>query len=414
MDKVTTLIRSETICPICAETFTFPQNIYEIRHSCCRDCSHDPICYSCCYRHIKSITSDLTSGRRSILCPFTKLKNTEEKDVAGWTDLEIRYIISRHHSMISAILYWDVLKPIIYSAVKKYWEWWVMLPLVLICIVPSWTRLLGFVPIFGNFVKVFKMRSSAEDKSHYLYLALFFIYVCIMWPIAMRRALSFVMFFVSYGRILPNLLLFVRHRNTLNQARIYLVNIFNPRHRDYQQAIKEYERWCVESALANLSIAQGGRIVRCPVPNCENLWIIPIDYRRRKENNEASYFRLVVGPGEDRRMHCSSCNVYFCGLCLRPWSNFYTGKNHSGTSCSRYNRQFESIDGGNDDGYAAVAFSSNARRCPGCSIRIQRSEGCNHMTCPCGMEWCYVCGKNWSNYHYGCRDGQSSSYCTIS
>ncbi|MFM7853917.1 MAG: hypothetical protein ACKO96_18840 [Flammeovirgaceae bacterium] len=31
--------------------------------------------------------------------------------------------------------------------------------------------------------------------------------------------------------------------------------------------------------------------------------------------------------------------------------------------------------------------------CPMCSVKISRTEGCNHMTCAfCKFEWCWVCG----------------------
>ena len=32
---------------------------------------------------------------------------------------------------------------------------------------------------------------------------------------------------------------------------------------------------------------------------------------------------------------------------------------------------------------------------------IERTEGCNHMTCKCGNQFCYVCGANWNTAHYG-------------
>jgi hypothetical protein len=33
------------------------------------------------------------------------------------------------------------------------------------------------------------------------------------------------------------------------------------------------------------------------------------------------------------------------------------------------------------------------RHCPGCKTATIKSWGCNHMTCPCGMHWCYKCGE---------------------
>ncbi|OJT02838.1 hypothetical protein TRAPUB_6694 [Trametes pubescens] len=41
-------------------------------------------------------------------------------------------------------------------------------------------------------------------------------------------------------------------------------------------------------------------------------------------------------------------------------------------------------------------------RCPGCEQLVERNGGCPHMTCHCGTEFCYSCGKRYS----GCVCGQ--------
>merc|ERR1711879_390206 len=35
---------------------------------------------------------------------------------------------------------------------------------------------------------------------------------------------------------------------------------------------------------------------------------------------------------------------------------------------------------------------SNSKPCPECHIIVSRSQGCNHMRCLCGCEFCYVSG----------------------
>ena len=37
--------------------------------------------------------------------------------------------------------------------------------------------------------------------------------------------------------------------------------------------------------------------------------------------------------------------------------------------------------------------SNNLQSCPHCLAVIQKSAGCNHITCQCGGEFCYVCGE---------------------
>lgn len=53
-----------------------------------------------------------------------------------------------------------------------------------------------------------------------------------------------------------------------------------------------------------------------------------------------------------------------------------------------------------DPSYAAweksVGQWNAVRGCPRCSMRIWKSEGCNHMTCThCRHQYCWVCGSNW-------------------
>ncbi|KAK8116161.1 hypothetical protein PG984_012663 [Apiospora sp. TS-2023a] len=33
------------------------------------------------------------------------------------------------------------------------------------------------------------------------------------------------------------------------------------------------------------------------------------------------------------------------------------------------------------------------RVCPGCGVATEKTGGCNHITCHCGADWCFVCGE---------------------
>jgi len=32
-------------------------------------------------------------------------------------------------------------------------------------------------------------------------------------------------------------------------------------------------------------------------------------------------------------------------------------------------------------------------KCPGCRIRVKKIDGCNHISCVCGTDFCYKCGE---------------------
>lgn len=41
------------------------------------------------------------------------------------------------------------------------------------------------------------------------------------------------------------------------------------------------------------------------------------------------------------------------------------------------------------------------RKCPGCKSPIEKSDGCNHMTCKkCRFEFCWLCEKKYTKHHY--------------
>lgn len=155
-------------------------------------------------------------------------------------------------------------------------------------------------------------------------------------------------------------------------------------------------------------------------------------YNHKKNNNKTR------GPGgaavdwlsaensnttDGRYMCCAKCHVLFCGLCRQPWR--FGSKYHVGISCRAYRRQLPAAlqqqqnvgtaGNGNDAFAFATSNGSNnsdddGRCCPGCSMFTSRTGGCNHMTCPCGVEWCYVCEQRWNSLHYGCVDRPPPGY----
>lgn len=38
----------------------------------------------------------------------------------------------------------------------------------------------------------------------------------------------------------------------------------------------------------------------------------------------------------------------------------------------------------------------STKDCPSCAVKIEKVGGCNHMSCPCGVHWCWVCSGIYS------------------
>jgi len=50
---------------------------------------------------------------------------------------------------------------------------------------------------------------------------------------------------------------------------------------------------------------------------------------------------------------------------------------------------------------------TNTKACPSpkCDNRIEKNQGCNHMTCPCKHEFCWICLEDWKSHagNYNCN-----------
>lgn len=111
-------------------------------------------------------------------------------------------------------------------------------------------------------------------------------------------------------------------------------------------------------------------------PNCSWLTAIKTDKKVRKWNES------------DIRITCEKCDLEWCFKCHAPWHNNITCKEFK-----RGNKDFKKWITSKD-----VKGNANGHHCPSCKIPIQRSTGCNHMTCSdCRCEFCYRCGCRYIN-----------------
>lgn len=217
----------------------------------------------------------------------------------------------------------------------------------------------------------------------------------------------------------------------------YWINCLHTR--GERRDLEAYERWNVLTAYAEMNKKHDAVIVHCPAADCDYSWIVadPEFRRKKQQHEEKTRFmwytpmkpepvpttwvephllnievtgwiqQIIDDPGNDaRRMICGKCAHVFCGLCRNPW--IYENHRHIGYSCRSFARK---LPRGWD--HQDMASWGSTRACPGCQLRTTRISGCNHMTCPCGYEWCYVCRGSWNSLHYSCFDGQPTS-CIVS
>ncbi|KAJ3578690.1 hypothetical protein NPX13_g1874 [Xylaria arbuscula] len=101
----------------------------------------------------------------------------------------------------------------------------------------------------------------------------------------------------------------------------------------------------------------------CPKAKCRE-WIRPADLRHHSNGRTSAT--------------CRKCHTEICGLCYNKW--------HKSRHCpvNEDTAQFE-----------RVAKEEGWKRCFNCQAMVELKEGCNHMTCRCGAQFCMMCGSKW-------------------
>eukprot|EP00252_Welwitschia_mirabilis_P013579 TRINITY_DN2986_c0_g1_i1.p1 TRINITY_DN2986_c0_g1~~TRINITY_DN2986_c0_g1_i1.p1 ORF type:complete len:220 (-),score=28.76 TRINITY_DN2986_c0_g1_i1:183-842(-) len=96
-----------------------------------------------------------------------------------------------------------------------------------------------------------------------------------------------------------------------------------------------------------------------------------------------------------RCVECPECHRLFCAECAVPW--------HSSMTCEEY--QSLPADERNSDDVTLHRLAQNRRwrRCQECRRMIELTQGCFHMTCWCGHEFCYACGAEYRNKQQTCQ-----------
>ena len=49
-----------------------------------------------------------------------------------------------------------------------------------------------------------------------------------------------------------------------------------------------------------------------------------------------------------------------------------------------------------DKKFMMLVKGAKLKQCPNCKFWVEKNEGCDHMTCRCKYEFCYVCGGKYN------------------
>lgn len=95
------------------------------------------------------------------------------------------------------------------------------------------------------------------------------------------------------------------------------------------------------------------------------------EYYRSCHKANCSYGHEHITAKETSIFRCRACGSEYCVPCEMPM--------HTGQSCTEYQAELETQrkERQATDDY----LKRSSRQCPGCTIHIEKNEGCDHMTC---------------------------------
>ncbi|XP_076599714.1 E3 ubiquitin-protein ligase parkin isoform X1 [Chaetodon auriga] len=111
----------------------------------------------------------------------------------------------------------------------------------------------------------------------------------------------------------------------------------------------------------------------------------------------------LVPPEDSRRVECDrqhGCGFVFCKDCRE---SYHEGECHAelapptGDASQVFVVDEEASLRGRWDRASLLLLQESTKRCPQCSVPVERNGGCMHMQCPlCKAEWCWLCGVTWN------------------
>ena len=158
--------------------------------------------------------------------------------------------------------------------------------------------------------------------------------------------------------------------------------------------------------------------LKCPLPECKldiaisdiQMILLPEEFQKFEkftfdlyiEKNNDSYnccptpncpFVYQWVPMGGFEMNCPVCEKKYCLKCKVEF--------HEGQSCKEYEINHK-IDP-NDDKFLKFVRGKHFKQCPKCKYWVERSMGCDTMSCRCGCTFCYACGADKGAGNHVCK-----------
>jgi ariadne-1 len=148
---------------------------------------------------------------------------------------------------------------------------------------------------------------------------------------------------------------------------------------------------CCAAPKCNLKIAAGVVRALCPDRTVESY----IKYLTRNFIERSSYMTWCPAAGCEFVAMGSGVQDITC-TCLTSFCKDCGRESHRPNSCIDIVKWDEKNQSEAENSNWILV---NTKPCPGCSSRIEKNQGCNHMTCShCRHEFCWICMEKWSTH----------------
>ena len=134
-----------------------------------------------------------------------------------------------------------------------------------------------------------------------------------------------------------------------------------------QTTFLKYQRLVI-----NYAIVSNKNFLYCP--GCFQL-IMKEDCKNEKRLN-------LIENTESKKLACPVCSIEICEACYR--------EKHNPTKCETMALNEINFFGKTTD----------VQRCPNCKAYVEKMKGCNHITCRCLYEFCWLCNGQYTSLHY--------------
>ncbi|KAG7035460.1 putative E3 ubiquitin-protein ligase ARI9, partial [Cucurbita argyrosperma subsp. argyrosperma] len=125
--------------------------------------------------------------------------------------------------------------------------------------------------------------------------------------------------------------------------------------------------------------------VYCPQPRCSALM---------SKTEVLDYTKDILGNAEQSGARkCMKCHGLFCIKCKATW--------HNDMTCEEYRKSSHGTQT-EDAKLNSLAKEKLWQPCLRCGHLVELAEGCFHIVCRCGHEFCYSCGAEWKNRQPTC------------